>query len=467
MSRNIIPSQTSQSSSSLDRRKPSELDLPYDTQQPITIKAELVSQQAKWSASLQTVLDQPPASFPSRIMLGGLFFCLAFGVWANIGEIDEIGHSQGRLVPKGEVYKVNPVELGKVASIHVAEGQTVKSGQVLLELDTELAKGEVERLEQLLSVARLELIEKQSLLDRTLMEVQTRQAIALADSQGQQAAIAQAEAKAATLIGQIGQQEAAKAASAERLARLKPLVEEGSLSKEALFQADQNLRERTLAISQSQGELNQTKAEINRLQAGLDQKAGEGNTTKLQTEQRIQQLQMEMTQIRAKITENRNLLASAKTKLKQRYIYSPIDGTISTLHVGKIGEVVQPGQNIAEIAPQGAPLILLASLPSREAGFVQPGMPVQLKFDAFPYQEYGIIPGKVMEVSPDAKPDEKLGAIYQVRVELERNSVASHQGTVKFKAGQTASAEIVLRHRRIVDILLDPIKQLQKGGISM
>ncbi|NJM28148.1 MAG: HlyD family efflux transporter periplasmic adaptor subunit [Pseudanabaena sp. RU_4_16] len=106
-------------------------------------------------------------------------------------------------------------------------------------------------------------------------------------------------------------------------------------------------------------------------------------------------------------------------------------------------------------------------MPSREAGFVQPGMPVQLKFEAFPYQEYGIIPGKVMEVSPDAKPDEKLGTVYQVRVELERNSVASHQGTVKFKAGQTASAEIVLRRRRIVDILLDPIKQLQKGGISM
>lgn len=467
MSRNIIPSQTSQSSSSLDRRKPSELDLPYDTQQPITMKAELVSQQAKWSASLQTVLDQPPASFPGQIMIGGLVFCLAFGVWANIGEIDEVGHSQGRLVPKGEVYKVNPVELGKVANIHVTEGQTVKSGQVLLELDTELAKSEVERLQQLLNVAQLELIEKRSLIDRALMEVQTRKAIAIADSQGQQAAIAQAESKAATLIGQISQQEAAKAASEERVERLKPLVEEGSLSKEALFQADQNLRERTLVITQSQGELNQTKAEINRLQAGLEQKAGEGDTTRLQTEQRIQQLQMEMTQIRAKITENRNLLASAKTKLKQKYIYSPIAGTISTLNVGKIGEVVQPGQNIAEISPQGAPLVLLASLPSREAGFVKPGMQVQLKFDAFPYQEYGIIPGKVSEISPDAKPHEKLGTVYQVQVQLERNSVASHQGTVKFKAGQTASAEIVLRRRRIVDILLDPIKQLQKGAISM
>jgi hemolysin D len=467
MLKDVTPGQSPQSASSLTDRKSRQIDLLPETYEPVTVKGELVPQPTRWSVSLQTVLDQPPASFPGRIMLGGLVFCVAFGVWAHVGVIDEVGHSQGRLVPKGEVYKVNPVELGKVASIQVTEGQTVKTGQVLLELDTELAKGEVERLEQLLSVAQLELAEKQFLLDRTLMEVQTRQAIANADSQGQQAAIAQANAKAAALTGQIAQQKATKAANAERLARLKPLVKAGALSKEVFFQADQNFRERVLAVTQSQGELNQTKAELDRLQAGLAQKSAEGNTTRLQTEQKIQQIKMETTQTQAKVTETRNLLAGAKTKLKQRYIYSPINGTITSLHVSHSGEVVQPGQNIAEIARQGAPLILMASLPSREAGFVKPGMPVQLKFEAFPYQEYGIIPGKVMEVSADAKQDEKLGPFYQVQIALERNAINSELGPVKFKAGQTASAEIVLRRRHIADILLDPIKQLQKGSISM
>lgn len=467
MLKTFIPEQSPRSPSGLTDRKSKQLALPPETSKPVTVEGELVPASVRWSESLKTVLDQPSASFPSRIMLGGLVFCVAFGVWAHFGVIDEVGHSQGRLVPKGEVYKVNPVEFGKVASIRVTEGQNVKTGQVLLELDTELAKGEVERLEQLLSVARLELAEKQFLLDRTLMEVQTRQAIANADSQGQQAAIAQANAKATALIRQIAQQKATKAANAERLARLKPLVKAGALSKEALFQADQNFRERILAVTQSQGELNQTKSELNRLQAGLDQKTAEGNTTRLQTEQKSQQIRMEVTQTQAKVTETRNVLASAKTKLKQRYIYSPIDGTITSLHISHRGEVVQPGQNIAEIARQGAPLILIASLPGREAGFVKPDMAVQLKFEAFPYQEYGIIPGKVVEVSLDAKQDEKLGLFYQVQIALERNAVNSDQGPVQFKAGQTASAEIVLRRRHIADILLDPIKQLQKGGISM
>jgi hemolysin D len=467
MLKNVIPGQSSQSASELVDYKSKQLDLLSETREPVTVEGELVSPSVRWSESLKTVLDQPPASFPGRIMVGGLIFCVAFGVWVHFGVIDEVGHSQGRLVPKGEVYKVNSIELGKVASIQVAEGQIVKTGQVLLKLDAELAKGEVERLEQLLNAAQLELHEKQFLLDRTLMEVQTRQAIANADTQGQQAAIAQAKAKVAVLIEQISQQEAVKVANAERLGRLKPLVKAGALSKEVFFQADQSFREHILAVMQSRGELNQSKAELKRLQAGLHQKIAESDTTRLQTEQKIQQIKMETTQIKAKVIETCNLLASSKTKLKQKNIYSPIDGTISSLHVSHIGEVVQPAQNIAEIARQGAPLILMANLPSREAGFIKLGMPVQLKFEAFPYQQYGIIPGKVMEVSPDTKQDEKLGPFYLVQIALERNSVNSDQGPVKFRAGQTASAEIVLRRRHISDILLDPVKRLQKGGISM
>ncbi len=467
MLRNVIPTQSPQSASELADRKSNPLDLLSETHEPVTAEGKLVPPSVRWSESLKNILDQPPASFPNRVMVGGLVFCLAFGVWVHFGVIDEVGHSQGRLVPKGEVYKVNSIELGKVASIQVTEGQTVKTGQVLLKLDAELAKGEVARLEQLLNGAQLELNEKQLLLDRTLMEVQTRQAIANADTQGQQAAIVQANAKISVLTEQISQQNAVKAANAERLLRLKPLVKAGALSKEVFFQADQNFREHVLAVTQSQGELNQAKAELKRLQAGLYQKIAESNTTRLQTEQKIQQIKMEMTQIKARIVEARNLLTSSKTKLKQKYIYSPIDGTISSLHVSHSGEVVQPAQNIAEIARQGAPLILMASLPSREAGFVKPGMPVQLKFEAFPYQEYGVIPGTVMEVSPDSIQDEKLGPFYQVQIALERNAVNSDQGPIKFKAGQTASAEIVLRHRHIADILLDPIKRLQKGGISM
>ena len=174
-----------------------------------------------------------------------------------------------------------------------------------------------------------------------------------------------------------------------------------------------------------------------------------------------------MSQLQAKISESQIQLNSANSSLQQKYLYAPIDGVVSSLNVRNTGEVIQAGQSIAEIAPKDAPLILLANLPTREAGFVKAGMTVQIKLDAYPYQNYGLVTGKVIEISADAKPDQQSGAFYQVRVSLDRDYVNSNSGKVAFKAGQTANAEIVIRHRRIIDVLLDPIQQMREGGTSL
>ncbi|NEO64270.1 MAG: secretion protein HlyD, partial [Moorea sp. SIO4G2] len=68
---------------------------------------------SKWSTSIQTTLDQPPANLPRLLMLGGLSFCTIFVAWATFGQIDEVGKAHGSLVPKGDVYKVDPIEPGK------------------------------------------------------------------------------------------------------------------------------------------------------------------------------------------------------------------------------------------------------------------------------------------------------------------------------------------------------------------
>ena len=482
------------------------------------------SNTANWSTSLQTVLDQPPSTLPRKLILGGMVFCMAFGAWATFGRIDEVGHARGQLVPKGEVYKIHPLESGKIAAIHVKEGQSVKAGEELVELDREIAATEVERLQQMLLTDQIQLTQMQAIIDKTRLEAETRVEIAKADAQAAMAAINQINAKAAATQKQLTELQAAAAANEDRVKRLKPLsgttqelrnkleadvaaaveeverlkplVEAGAISKKYLldaqqvlrdrqsaitknqldevtitnerqFEAEQALRARTSAIAENQGELPQTLAQAEQLRAELLHKQAEGRRTQIEAQQKIQQLEVEKTQLKAKIAENQNLLAAAKAKLKQRFLYAPVDGVVSSFNIANIGEVVQPGQTIAEIAPQNAPLVLSASLPNQEAGFVKTGMPVQVKLDAYPYQDYGVVTGKVVSISPDAKPDERLGAVYRVEVALQRNYVSANHQTVRFKAGETAAADIIIRRRRIADILLDPIRQLQKGGIDL
>jgi HlyD family secretion protein len=449
---------------------------------------------------------------------------MAFGAWATFGRIDEVGHARGQLVPKGEVYKIHPLESGKIAAIHVKEGQSVKAGEELVELDREIAATEVERLQQMLLTDQIQLTQMQAIIDKTRLEAETRVEIAKADAQAAVAAINQINAKAAATQKQLTELQAAAAANEDRVKRLKPLsgttqelrkkleadvaaaveeverlkplVEAGAISKKYLldaqqvlrdrqsaitknqldevtitnerqFEAEQALRARTSAIAENQGELPQTLAQAEQLRAELLHKQAEGRRTQIEAQQKIQQLEVEKTQLKAKIAENQNLLAAAKAKLKQRFLYAPVDGVVSSFNIANIGEVVQPGQTIAEIAPQNAPLVLSASLPNQEAGFVKTGMPVQVKLDAYPYQDYGVVTGKVVSISPDAKPDERLGAVYRVEVALQRNYVSANHQTVRFKAGETAAADIIIRRRRIADILLDPIRQLQKGGIDL
>ena len=168
-------------------------------------------------------------------------------------------------------------------------------------------------------------------------------------------------------------------------------------------------------ITQSRGELVSAQKENERLQAELTNKVAERQRVELEAQQKIEQLKMEIDGAEGQIAETKNLLASAKDRLQKRSLVAPVAGTVLSFDVANTGEVVQAGQTVAEIAPYGAPLVLSALLPDREAGFVEPGMTAQVKLDAYSYQDYGVIPGKVVSVSSNTIIDEKLGEGYRVK----------------------------------------------------
>ncbi|MGI0488032.1 HlyD family efflux transporter periplasmic adaptor subunit [Pantanalinema rosaneae CENA516] len=416
-----------------------------------------------WSASLQTVLDQPPPSLPSRLALGGTLFFLIFATWAWFGHIDEVAKAPGKLVPKGQVYKINPIELGKVVNIAVREGETVKAGQLLVELDTEVVTKEVERLEKALLATQIEIVQAEGMLDKNQLQAKTQAEIARAAIQEQQVTINQAKLTAENNRSIVAQLQEDAAAQKQRLERLRPLREIGAIPAERLFEGEQMLRDRQRTITESQGNLERAAAEMQRLQVGLEERRSNAERVRLEAQQNIQELKVKLTGLQAKYSETQVLLAAARAKLKQRYLYAPADGVILTLNVHRQGEVVQAGQAIAEIAPTGEPLVLSALLPSQEAGFVRPGMPVQIKQDAYPFQDYGMSLGHVSSISPDSRPDEQLGQVYRVEIDLAQDYINVKGNPIQFKPGQTAIGEIITRRRRIADVLLDPLKKLQSS----
>ncbi|AFY79855.1 HlyD family efflux transporter periplasmic adaptor subunit [Oscillatoria acuminata] len=604
---------------------------------PRTVSDRDDDHSAHWSSAMQNLLDRPPASFPTQLLLGGMAFCIAFGAWSWFGRINEVGQAVGELIPQGDVYQVHPLEMGKVAKVGVAEGDQVQAGTVIAELDTQLAATEVDRLGEQLATYQMQLVQKQALMENTALEAETRGAIAKADAQAHQTLIAQAEKNVTTtqnlltqlqadaaelearrqtlapLAGQaqqlvqqlqgdieaqrkrgeilkpmenqtrelierletdvtaqqqrqqllepmqektqalIEQLKVDVAEQQERVERLSPLVDEGALSREHLFQAEQSLRDRqnaltraemveatqaeermfeaeqaerdrsnavlraqmsevtsvqermfeaeqalrdrqtaalrsqmseaTIAqerlfeaeqalrshrqrITDTQAQLEQRESELAQLQAQQIQKQAEAERLEIESQQRIKQLQVEVTQLEGSIAQTHNRLTSAKAQLNEQFLYAPVDGTILALNISHPGEVVQPGQTLAQIAPEDAPLVLSAIIPSQEAGFIQTGMEVQVKLDAYSFQDYGVIPGEVTSISPQANADPQLGSVYNLEIALAHNYVTENGEKIYFKPGQTANADIIIRERRILDVILDPIRKLQDGGMN-
>ncbi len=428
--------------------------------------ARSVSSTGPWSDSVQSVLDQPTSTLPLKLTLAGMSFFGIFLAWAWFGQVEEVAKAPGKISPQDNPVKVQPVEVGKVAQVAVQEGEMVQKGQVLLVLENELDTQSVTHLQTVLMSQQSELSQSEVMLEKMKSQLETRSLISQSDLKSHQATIEQNEKTAETQAALIQQLESDATAQRERVERLRPLVDQGALPRDRIFDMEQALRERSRTVTESTGRLKQAQGDRARLIAELDRKQSEATQSQLTTQQEIEQLRLKRTELIGKMRETQSQIAMAQIKKDQRYIYAPASGKITTLNLKHSGQVVQSGQAIAEISPQGKPLILSTLLPSQDAGFVKPGMTTQIKFDAFSYQQFGSIPGKVLSVSPDSQTLEKGGQVYRVDIAIDRPQILAQGQRIELKTGQTGTAEIITRRRRILDLFLDPIRQL-KGHISL
>ena len=130
---------------------------------------------------------------------------------------------------------------------------------------------------------------------------------------------------------------------------------------------------------------------------------------------------------------------------------------LTSLNVRSAGAVLQAGEAVSSIAPAGVRLVVEAHVSNRDMTFIETGLPARLKFDAFPYQDYGVVTGQVVTVSPDAKEDRDHNSFYKVTI------LPSGQ-PFSMRPGLTLSAEIVTEHRTVMSLILEPFRKL-KGSL--
>lgn len=162
-------------------------------------------------------------------------------------------------------------------------------------------------------------------------------------------------------------------------------------------------------------------------------------------------------------TDFSNLVFLLKQRLdllnRQADFTAPVDGVLTSLKVRNAGEFVSPGQLLATLAPKNAGLGAEVTIANKNIGLIREGMPVKFKLNAFPYQDYGILTGRIVQMPQDI--DEKQGD-YQVLAALDRDTVRTEQGEVPLRYGMVATAEVVTERRRLLAIMLEPFRKKAK-----
>ena len=188
-----------------------------------------------------------------------------------------------------------------------------------------------------------------------------------------------------------------------------------------------------------------------------------------------QELEMSKSQLRLLMVngpindslEQRNRIARLQTEisatermLRHTTITSPAEGIITALKVRGPGEVLQPGQTVAMISPTDVPLVIETLLADKDIAFVQKGLPAKLKFEAFPFQDYGVVEGTVIDISPDATSKDGVN-YYKVTIAPSETGSSTGEKDLMLRPGLSVSAEIITERRTVLSLLLEPARKLK------
>lgn len=475
------------------------------------LKQQLANPEDQLSYELgKAVQELPP--FYTRLLAGGITL-LTFSTitWAHFSKVDEVAMAQGKLVPYTEVRPLRALSEGSVSMVKVHPGDAVKKDQVLVEIypgvtetSVDGLQKEVKRIQE--NIARLEAEskgqaitgdpEQSQLLQARQQELKEKQAAAIAEVNRQAATITEAQARLDRFRENLGnahltldnakisKQNAEKNVETAKIKvqGLQTLNQENAVphleylnAVDQLTNANNQVNTANNQIVEAENQIvtleREVQAQADRLQQAQQAYQGAVSTAQGILPQRQSEILTQLTQQRQDLTKKLGELAVAKKQQSDREtVKAPFDGTIYDLKVTQ--GPIQQGEELLRILPKDQELVLEAKVQNRDIGFIREGLHAKVKFATFPYQEFGVVEGEVVQISPDAivERDEngrETGPVFPCKIKLNRSSLKVRGRDVPFTPGMVATVDIVTRQKSILSFLTEPITKRFNEAFSV
>ena len=410
-------------------------------------------------------IQQAPPSPIGRAILWTIMAVFASAVlWANLGWIDIVATAQGKIIPSGYSKVIQPYEAGVIAAIHVQNGQLVKRGEVLIELDPTLNRADHDRASNEYRAAKVEAARLRALIaGRSTFAAPPDgdPQYVLLQRQLLRDQVAEYQARAASAKHLIDQRKAGLDQTRENISRLestvpmeaeradayKRLLDHEAVTKMDFLQAEGQRIDKTQELAGQRKKLMQDQSAFAEAEKNYRVLVSEFQQSK----------QMELSTIETKVASLVQEVTKAGQRADFQRLTAPIDGVVQQVAVHTVGGVVTPAQELLIVVPQEHPVEVEAQVENKDVGFVKNGQIVEIKVETFPFTLYGTIPGKVVSVSDDAAPIEKVGLVYPTRVSIDRSTMQVEGKQVNLSPGMAVTVEIKTGQRRVIEYLLSPL----------
>lgn len=376
--------------------------------------------------SLLEIIERPMHKAGTVIILSCFTLLISVILWACFSEIDVVITSNGSIQPSGSINVVEAYVSGTVKKIHVAEGQHVNKGDILIELDTQSIDIDVNQLKY----------------QKRVLEAEQ---------------------------GIYGQLQSDKKANEINISvygeDIRPILQ-------TILDTDSSYHNNL-----NNFELEKSNAELNRQIAQLQLEEYQSYGTRRQRESQeltiqqcdnaIEQIELQIsdakvqysTQVNARLSEIDSQLVEinnslGKYNLSKEYqtITAPVSGYVNSVGVNTLGETVSTAEQLITIVPDDEPVEMVCYIKNMDIADIEINMEAEIKLEAYPYNRYGTVRGVVKYISPSSFTSEQLGNVYLVKLDIENPNEA-----INIISGLSGTVEIKIGKRSIMDYFMEPI----------
>ena len=432
------------------------------------------------------IQESPPNPLVRWLAWALLAFVIIAIVWALLGHVNIVASAEGKIIPSSRVKQVQPLEKGVVKSLLASEGEYVKQGQPLVELDTTLTQADKKRLESELYSVRLRLAVNRgvlSLLGKTDQQITMPYINTLAldlppDTTAQDAALhknllkqqwLQYQSQLLALQNSLTRTQAEQSATKEVIIKLEqtlPITEKQAnnlknlhiknfVSENDYLTVEQERIQQVQDLAAERQQLKQLQAAEAEVHEQINLHRAQANGALL-TE--VAELQRQIAALEEEFTKANDIDA-------KQVLYAPVAGRVQELAVSTIGGVVTEAQQLMLIIPDEEQLEVEVFLENKDIGFVREGMLAEIKIHTFPFTKYGIIDAEVTNVSDDATVDEQRGLIYRMQLRMAKNTLWVKGKEVRLQPGMAVTAEVQTGERRIIEFFMAPLLRVKSESI--